>query len=437
LNKYDYHVENIYYNSLQKISKIKSHIKNPWDLATGEEGILADVETIFSEGELESDFKRQKIYFKGAKAGRQIQVQYEKTIINPYLIPIFHFDQEYPATKTIFQITAAKDIEIGYFTFNLDSIDINFTKSELDGKINYTWEANNVFPVETETHGPGIFALSPMIIPYVKSFNYNGKTSYLLDTPKELHKWYIKMIGSNQEDYGLRNIHDLSKKITDTISNEQDKIKAIFQWVQTNIKYLSTDEEGLGGFVPKHAEKVLKNRYGDCKAMTNLTYRLLEAAGIKSYFAWVGTNDLPFNYQNNPTPSTDNHMILAFEKADGEYQLLDATNSYGSFYDVPYFIQGKETLISLNDSSFTIKKIPVDDFQKNVLFDSIYLYEDDGLLKAHSNLIITGSQKYRSESGFPLVHNEIVDYIKEHYIMANKKTRLNNIKLFRYKRSNQ
>lgn len=427
LNSYNYHVENIYFNSLEKIADIKSMVKDPADYTINLEGYKAEVESTFSEGELSSDVKRQRIYFRGAKPGREIHLQYDRIIKNPYLLPIFYFDQQYPVVKTTFQITFDENIEIGWMIFNMDSIDIDFKEKESYGNKIYVWEAKNIYPVETEINGPDHLDLAPMIIPYIKSFKYNGKTHQLLGSTKDLHKWYVKMISSaNMNNYGLTNIADLSKKITDTIDIEEEKIRAIFQWVQSNIKYISTNE-GLGGFIPTHAEAVLKNRYGDCKAMTNLTYRLLEEAGIKSFYTWVGTIDLPFNYENNPTPSTDNHMVLAFEKKEGDYQILDATNSYGAFYDVPFYIQGKEAMISLNDSTFIIKKIPLDAYTKNTLYDSIYIYEKDGLLKSHSNLKLTGSQKYKSEYSFPLVHDEIVDYIKENYIMANAKTKLKNV----------
>lgn len=427
LNSYNYFVENIYYNSLEKVTNIKSLLKDPADLDVKIEGYEAEVESTFSESELLSDVKRQRIYFTGAKPGREIHLRYEKIIKNPYLLPIFYFDHKYPVAKSVFQITFDPKIEIGWFTFNLDSLDIQFSEKESYGNKIYVWEVKNVFPVDVEYDGPDHLAMAPMIIPYIKSFKYGGKTKQILGTPEDLHRWYKKMVSSvNSIDYVNKKIPDLAKRITDTLDLKEEKIKAIFQWVQSNIKYIATNE-GLGGFVPTHAEAVLKNRYGDCKAMTNLTYRMLEEIGIESYFAWVGTIDIPFNYENNPTPSTDNHMVLAFEKENGDYQILDATNSYGGFYDLPFYIQGKETLISLNDSSFVIKMLPVDTFDKNVFYDSIYMYEEEGVLKSHSNLRLTGSQKYKSEYSFPLEHDDIVDYIKERYIIANKKTKLDNV----------
>ncbi len=426
-NPNNYWVDVIYFNSLVQLKENKAFIKDPKDNKYENEGYFAEVESTYSDTEIASDMMKQKVYFADAVNGREIQLQYEKIIKDPHLLPTFYLDMDFPVIKRIYQITVDDGIEIGWLSFGLDSLDIEYTEKHSYGKTIHYWVAKDVYPIEPDPNGPEYIALAPMIIPYIKSFTYNGKTTQYFGTITDLHRWYVSMIERSSSFYDPdKNVLKISKSITDTCDTEEEKIKAVFQWVQTNIKYLYSDS-GLGGFIPEDADKVMYNRYGDCKAMTNLTYELLKNSGIKSYFAWVGTYDLPFTYENNPTPSTDNHMILAIEKKDGDFQLLDATNSYGSFYDTPYYLQGKETLISLSDSTYLIKTFPKENYQDNILYDSNYIFEEGDQLKSRSFMKMTGSQKYKAENGFPLVHKEIIDYIEENYLMANKKTSLDHI----------
>ena len=424
-NSNNYWVETVFYNTLERCGNYETIVTDPTDFKIRKEGYKAELETAFSKSEIYSDIKKQNFYFDEVVPGREITVQYDRTINNPFLLPIFYFNTEYPTIESTFKLTVGKGIEIGWIYFGPDSVDYKVTTTELDGAKIYIITVDSLLPVKEESNSYTYKEMAPHIIPYIKSFTYQGKTTRYLETPRDLHTWYRSMINrtnfKNQES-----VKKIAHQISDTCDSREEKTKAIFEWVQANIKYINSNA-GLGGFIPNDAVDVLKNRYGDCKAMTNLTYHLLKHAGIESFYSWIGTIDLPYTYEGNPTPSVDNHMILAFEGENGDYQILDATNSYGSFYDTPYYLQGKETLISLSDSTFVIKKIPLDTYEDNMVIDSNYLFIENNIAKTHAQHSFTGSHKYITEDGFPLVRDEIIDYVKDNFLMANKKTKIDNV----------
>jgi hypothetical protein len=105
----------------------------------------------------------------------------------------------------------------------------------------------------------------------------------------------------------IQKVTDLTKDITD----EKEKIRALYNFLQQNTRYISI-QLGIGGLQPFEASFVAKKGYGDCKALSNYMYSLLKAAGIKSYYTLVkGGRDLDDKYLVEDFPSDQfNHIIL-------------------------------------------------------------------------------------------------------------------------------
>jgi len=420
----NYWNETIYYDSFEKLSKIESLCKNPTSGSKGEEAYVADVQSTIESAELYNDVKKRDLWFSDVVEGNVITMQYVRTLSNPYLYPPFMFMSEEPSLRSTFAIKCDTNIDIGWKYHGSDKYKVTFVKKVKRKKAEYIWVLDSVPALILEPNSPSYLESSPKIIFYIKSVNRKGKKKIVLDSIPSLHKWYFKL--TNRPNYRpSQDIVNTVNKLVDTCKTEDDKVKAIFHWIQNNIKYISTPT-GLGGFVPDNATLVFNNRYGDCKAMTNLTKEMLKVAHIPSYFCWVGTQDLPYTYSENFTPSTDNHMILAIKKGE-EIKLLDATSSYGELYKTPYYIQGKETLISLSDSSFMIFKIPLENAQDNTLVDSNYLYEENGKLHAHASIKLKGSLKHKTEASFPIIHEDVIEFIAKHFLTANKKTKIDHV----------
>ncbi len=85
-------------------------------------------------------------------------------------------------------------------------------------------------------------------------------------------------------------IRELAARLTAGQPNAVDKVKAIYRWVQSDIRYVAI-EIGIGGFQPHSVREVLKNRYGDCKDKVGLFLSLLDEAGIDGFAALVRTRE--------------------------------------------------------------------------------------------------------------------------------------------------
>ena len=156
--------------------------------------------------------------------------------------------------------------------------------------------------------------------------------------------------------------------ITKGITNDMDKVKAIYQWVQENIRYIAF-EDGMAGFRPEKAQSVLAKKYGDCKGMANLTKNLLTALGFDARLCWIGTDHIAYDY-STPSLAVDNHMICGLVYQHKLY-FLDATESYIGFGQYAQRIQGRQVLIE-NGDGYLLQRVPVMGYEQNAEVRSQY-----------------------------------------------------------------
>src|SRR6185369_12627115 len=153
----------------------------------------------------------------------------------------------------------------------------------------------------------------------------------------------------NTKDETLKQLAD---SLIANVNTPREKATKIYQWVQANIKYIAF-EDGLEGFVPRRAIDIYNHRFGDCKDMASILTALLQLSGLKAYFTWIGTRDIPYDYTDVPLPICDNHMIAALD-VDTEWIFLDATDPNCIFGLPSSMIQGKQALISISKDDYKI-----------------------------------------------------------------------------------
>src|SRR5690606_20483038 len=136
-----------------------------------------------------------------------------------------------------------------------------------------------------------------------------------------------------------------------------EKIKAIYYWVQDNIRYVAF-EDGLAGFIPDNCQNVYQKLYGDCKGSANLLKEMLILAGFDARLVWIGTRDIIPLSASIPSIATSNHMIAAVEH-NGDWLYLDGTTSFQPIGEYQDQIQGQETMIEgVGKDDFILSKVP-------------------------------------------------------------------------------
>ena len=337
------------------------------------------------------DSKSINFIYSNLKEGSKTKLSYDEKVNDPHFLSGFYFQDFYPVIKSVYSITANKNIELTFKKFNTDTLNIEFTKQEKGNNIIYKWVTKNVGKYESESGSTNFRNEIGHMIPYISSYKVNNEKVDLLTGVDGLYNWYyslIKDVNKLTPDTALVN---LVHSLIDDKDTELEKVKAIYYWAQKNVKYVAF-EYALGGFVPRNANDIYSKKYGDCKDNSSIMQEMLAIAEIKTSLTWIGTRKIPYTYAEVPTPASDNHMILTYLDGDTPY-FLDATGRYYQFGLPSSFIQGKEALIAIDSANYLIKEVPVMTAAYNFLTDTVRLTIDQQNLNGNGRVIMNGYQK--------------------------------------------
>jgi hypothetical protein len=288
------------------------------------------------------------------KKGSRSSVGFTKTYKDPRYFTSVYFTDEYLAeTKTVvFSVPRWMKIEIR--EFNLDGADIKKSSvydSKADADI-ITYTAKNLSSFNREKGAPGSSYTYPHLLVMCKSADVNGTKIIYFNTLADQYKWYRQLVNEIGNNNAV--IEQKAKELINGITDDTEKVKTIYNWVQHNIRYIAF-EDGIAGFKPAKADIVLNKKYGDCKGMANLTCSLLKAVGFDARLCWIGTNHIAYDY-STPSMAVDNHMICAlFFK--GKKYFLDATETNIGFGEYAERIQGRQVLIE-NGDNYLLERVP-------------------------------------------------------------------------------
>ncbi|WP_299609965.1 DUF3857 domain-containing protein [uncultured Aquimarina sp.] len=353
------------------------------------------VEDFVTKDEMDQSFyddsKSINFIYPNLQPGSKSKLKYVEKIKNPRFLGTFFFADFNPTVKSKLTITVDKNISMKFKDFNIGELPINFSESEKRGKKVYTWEVNQMDKFEIEPGAPNFRNTLPHLIPMITEYESKGKKVKVLGEVSDLYDWYYSLVKDINKSEPDQELEKIVAQLTQDKKTDLEKVKAIYYWVQENIKYIAF-EYALGGFVPRQANDVFNKKYGDCKDNSSILQEMLEIAGLQGNLTWIGTRSIPYKYEEVPTPSVDNHMILTYKDGDDIYY-LDATGRYIPI-DLPTsFIQGKEALVAVNENEFEIKEVPVIDAKRNTLIDSTYLKIEDQTIKGKGSFKLSGYSK--------------------------------------------
>lgn len=353
----------------------------------------ADTEgSVFYDGE-----KEMTLIFPGLTIGSVRVLDY--TIeMTEYRFPFGNFFYSYyPIEHALFEIECDTSVHLHVKSFNEEKIDIKHTVTVNRSKQVLSWTANTLEALRREPNAPPMRYFAPHVMAQISYFTTKKGRVNVGENLRDLHTNYTENIREVINEKPTNEIKQLADSITKNLTNELDKVEAIYYWVQSNIKYIAF-EEGMGGFVPRQPSSIIKKRYGDCKDMASIIYSLLKSVGITSYLTWIGSRDLPYKYSDFPSTSCDNHMITTY-KNNGKNYFLDGTNSFLPFGDVASFTVGKEALIHINDSTYEVAELAIPDCNYTSMIDSSIISIEGRKIKGKGATIITGYYKQMLHTG--------------------------------------
>ncbi|MEN8138393.1 MAG: transglutaminase-like domain-containing protein [Bacteroidota bacterium] len=380
------------------------------------------------DGSFFDDVKSINFVYPNVNPGSKTRLLVAAKILNPRFLSSFYFGDSFPVVNAKLTINVDKDIDLDFKQFNTDSLDIEFKKKEKRNKITYSWQAKDVDAIKMEESTPNYKNYFPHVVPIISKYKTDdNKIVKLTSESSDLYKWYYSLIKDINKEPSNPELVSVVEKLTKNKDSEIEKVRAMYYWVQNNIKYIAF-EYALGGFIPREANDVFRKKYGDCKDNSSILSEMFEIAEIEGNLTWIGTRSIPYKYDELPTPAVDNHMIFVYKNGDKNY-FLDATARFIPLELPTSFIQGKEALVSNDNNKFEIIEVPVIDAEINAEIDSTKIYIENKQLKGSAKRIIKGYSKVDAFQYLESYNTEskLNDFYKNYLQKGNNKFIASNI----------
>ena len=305
-----------------------------------------------------------------------------------HLLVPFYVSSYMPVVNASFSVTFPQNMVVKYMLRNNKDNLVQVKETKRGRQVTYEFTATGLQPYNSFPNAPPISYYEPHVIIQIVSYtNNDGQQVSFLGSVDDLHKWnagFLKDINTKPSAM----LQNLADSLTKGVTTEKEKARNIYKWVQDNIKYVAF-EAGLEGFIPRQAADVCTRRYGDCKDMSSLITQLLKLAGLKGYFTWIGTRDIPYDYTEVPLPIVDNHMIATVHIGD-EWIFLDGTDPNCIFGVPPKAIQGKQALVSLGPDSYNLLRVPELTLHDNSVVDTTRLVITESGIKGVTSVYYNG-----------------------------------------------
>lgn len=291
-----------------------------------------------------------------------------------------------PTITSSLEITLPSDNEVNINS----STNTIYKSSEKENMKILSWTTSLVQKPQSEIYSPPTETLIPTVKVIPANFKYGtaGSTS----------SWTSFGLWLDELNKGTDQLTLLEKqKVENLISgidNKNEIVKKIYYYLQDHTKYVNVAID-VGGLKSYQASYVIKNKYGDCKALTTYMKAMLKSVGIESSYTVVkageneGEIDLDFPSQQF------NHVILMIPSPTDTLWLENTSNALPFNY-LGTFTQGRYTL-AVNGERSQLIKTPE-------------LLPSDVLLERDFNFRLSGKNETAIEVELTLRGNEFEDY---------------------------
>lgn len=186
----------------------------------------------------------------------------------------------------------------------------------------YEWKKQLVKPIRTDDHLPSWYNPYPVIM--LSEFS----------NWQEVNKWAQALFPKN-----IALSKGLAQKIQDIKTNyktDEARVGTALRFVQDDIRYMGI-EMGVHSHKPVNPNKIVEQRFGDCKEKSYLLCIMLQAMGIEASPVLINTEDKKLLIDELPSPRDFDHMTVC-ATVNGKQHWFDATIAYqrGSLDNIYY-----------------------------------------------------------------------------------------------------
>ena len=306
--------------------------------------------------------------------------------------------------KKYTNLIARADRKLDFRNYNHSTNPMITTKGDL--KI-YSWENKLTDTYKTADHEPS----------WYNPFKHTEISEY--------HTWAdVVDWGLAVNDYpNLKTplLDEKAKELLKQAGNDTEKYMVLaIRFVQDEIRYMGI-EMGENSQKPNSPEKVLKQRYGDCKDKALLLCYLLKKVNVSAYMAYVDTYAGNKTSEFLPSPFLFNHVVVMIVYK-GQKTWIDATisNQRGRF-DSIYFPNYGQALVLMpgNNRPENVISIPtggLSSFQYFTLADTVAEHKSKlRIVSTYTDQYADNIRQLIADDGAEALEKSFMDYIKGYY----------------------
>lgn len=312
----------------------------------------------------------------------QVTVESKKPVIEKNFYDLVFLSSSHPVKAWKYTLVAPKDIVLHFKSINNER---KPTISYSEDKVVYTWETSNSEKIEQEEYMPSWDEVCEMV------------AVSTLDSWKSMSKWALDLFRKN-----LRLSDDMKKKvheITKEKKSQADKVQAIIEYIQKDIRYVSMSME-FHSYEPHPADQIFSNKYGDCKDYTLLGMAMLSEIGVKAYPVLFPSIKAFTEESLLPMPAYFDHAILFFD-LDGKKYYSDLMRQGYFFYEIPDAMSGRKVFVANEEGAFAA--IPkVDEPERVLTSEEHAVIQDNGdaivemTVRFHRNLSVEMREAFKN-----------------------------------------
>ena len=295
----------VYYDQFTKIGKIKARLydKNGKKIRDIKKSEINDY-AAYDGFSIYNDLRLKHIDFTYGSYPYTIEYEYETTH-NGLQSYTTWAPQQYKTSleNSIFDLILPSTMDFRFKAFNISQQpQIN---SEGNNK-KHTWQLQNRAIVTKEPNTPDAYNPLPVLRTLPNDFKVDGRKG-------NMENWqsfgrFMYELNNNRDNLSPTMVQKV-KSLTANANTNQEKIEILYNYLQENMRYVSV-QLGIGGWQTFDASYVEKNKYGDCKALTNFMKGMLKTVGIKAYASLIAAGEQHFKIEENFTSPYFNHVIL-------------------------------------------------------------------------------------------------------------------------------
>jgi len=293
-----------------------------------------DIQDVEQSGEMniyDAQGRAVKVTFSNIAVGDVVDITYKLTRTLPTRVGFFNqsvgWQSGEPSLSATFSIDGPASLPLTSELYHGDRVGKIAKTEKRDGdRIHYTWTVKNV----------------PQLVPELAMDVSTEITMLVVTTdPSWQHfsKWWADVTKPQLE--ATADIKAKVAELTKSAKTDDDKIKALYDFVAQDIRYRGLGVGPRTGYTPRKAQETFTSRWGVCRDVSILLTSMLREAGFDAYPVLTNVGDPVL-----PKVAYDgfNHAIVAMRKGSN-WTYLDPTAKNNTSL-LPGYEAEQDTLVS-------------------------------------------------------------------------------------------